>query len=130
MSVRRFATLATDEIFCENVDGGYNSSVMIFRACDLRILYDTLVKYYDHLLNYLLRFDHYLEMLVWDCTLVQKELPGQVLDYMQTFVQQKQKEVPADCRVIAFPRTPKPHEINDSWRDKLWHYNPGNEQTE
>ena len=28
--VTSFATLSTDEIFCENVDNGYNSSVMLF----------------------------------------------------------------------------------------------------
>jgi len=30
MPVQRFATLTTDEIFCENAEGGYNSSIMIF----------------------------------------------------------------------------------------------------
>ena len=28
--VHSFATLTTEEIFCENVDNGYNSSVMLF----------------------------------------------------------------------------------------------------
>lgn len=32
MPVHTLATLSTDEIFCENVDGGYNSSVMLFAA--------------------------------------------------------------------------------------------------
>ena len=29
-AVTSFSTLSTDEIFCENVDNGYNSSVMLF----------------------------------------------------------------------------------------------------
>ena len=68
--VQHFATLSTDEIHCENVDGGYNSSVMIFRCDSLQILYDTIHRYYDHLLKYLMRFDHFLEMMVHDATLV------------------------------------------------------------
>lgn len=32
MPVQTLATLSTDGIFCENVDGGYNSSVMVFAA--------------------------------------------------------------------------------------------------
>ena len=35
MPVHTLATLSTDEIFCENVDGGYNSSVMLFAADSL-----------------------------------------------------------------------------------------------
>ena len=70
MPIRRFATLSTDEIYCENVEGGYNSSIMVFNAGSMSLLYDTLVKYHDHLLKYLMRFDHFLEMLVWDATLV------------------------------------------------------------
>ena len=30
--LRGLATLSTDDIFCENVKGGYNSSVMVFQA--------------------------------------------------------------------------------------------------
>jgi hypothetical protein len=76
MPIQRFATLSTDDIFCENAAGGYNSSIMVFRADAMVQLYDTLVRYYDHLLKYLMRFDHFLEMMVWDATLVQKVLPG------------------------------------------------------
>jgi len=76
MPVKTLSTLSTDEIFCENVDGGYNSSVMVFGSGSLKILYDTICKYYTHLVKYLMRFDHFLEMMVWDATLIQKVLPG------------------------------------------------------
>lgn len=117
LPVKRLATLSTDEIFCENVQGGYNSSIMIFKSEDMGALYDALVRYHDHLLKYLMRFDHFLEMMCQNATIVQKELPGQVLDYMQTFalLTEGEKEVPPGCRVVAFPRQPKPHEISDHW---------------
>ena len=70
LPIQRFATLSTDEIFCENVDGGYNSSIMVFDSRSLDVIYKTLVSYYDHLLKYLMRFDHFLEMMVWEATLV------------------------------------------------------------
>ena len=69
-SIKSFATLSTDEIFCENVNNGYNSSVMIFHKEKTRHLYDTLERYYDHIMKYLMRFDHYLEMLVRNAELV------------------------------------------------------------
>ena len=75
-SVKSFATLSTDEIFCENVNNGYNSSVMLFHKERTRHLYQTLESYYSHIMKYLMRFDHYLEMLVQDAELVQKVVPG------------------------------------------------------
>lgn len=39
LPVQRFATLSTDEIFCENVEGGYNSSIMIFDSQAMQVLY-------------------------------------------------------------------------------------------
>jgi len=89
----------------------------------MSVLYETISNYYEHLLKFLMRFDHFLEMLVHNATLCQKARPGQILDYMQTFVQNKETQVPADCRVIAFPRQPKPHEITDAWAASLWVYN-------
>ena len=41
-SVKSFATLSTDEIFCENVNNGYNSSVMLFHKERTRHLYEIL----------------------------------------------------------------------------------------
>jgi hypothetical protein len=118
-----FATLTTEEIFCETVADGYNSSIMLFRVKHVEHLYLTLKTYYDVLLRFLMRFDHYLEMLVWDSGLIQKLLPGQVLDYSTTFAKADiDVVVPADCRVIAFPRNPKPHEIKNNWVYELWTY--------
>ena len=76
LPLNRLATLSTDEIFCENVQGGYNSSIMIFNSQSMVALYDALVKYYHHLLKYLMRFDHFLEMMCLNATIIQKVLPG------------------------------------------------------
>lgn len=70
------ATLSTNEIFCENASDGYNSSIVLFRSTACHALYSTLVRHYDTMLRYLMRFDHYLEMCVWNATLFQVELPG------------------------------------------------------
>lgn len=69
-SVKSFATLSTENIFCENVNNGYNSSVMLFHKDRARHLYETLDRYYNHVMKFLMRFDHYLEMLVWNAELV------------------------------------------------------------
>ena len=64
----RFTTMSTDDIFCEQAQDGYNSSIMIFTLKDektqVQLLYDVLDKHYVDLTHYLMRFDHYLEMLV------------------------------------------------------------------
>jgi len=59
---------------------------MLFRVDKVRHLYDILVEKYDYLIKFLMRFDHYLEMLVWNATLVQKVAPGDLLDYSQHFL--------------------------------------------
>ena len=65
-----FATLSTDEIFCETAEIGYNSSIMLFKVQHVEHLYKTLASYYDVMLKFLMRFDHYLEMLVWEAGLL------------------------------------------------------------
>lgn len=62
--------MSTDDIFCETIKDGYNSSIVIFESGFASVLYDTLFNYYDYLLKYLMRFDHYLEMLVWNADYV------------------------------------------------------------
>ena len=76
-----FATLSVNEIHCETADEGYNSSIMLFKVKCVQHLYHTLEAYYDVIMRFLMRFDHYLEMLVWDAGLVQNLCPGQLLDY-------------------------------------------------
>ena len=85
------------------------------------MLYETLFAYYDHVMKFMMRFDHYLEMLVWNADIVQDLCPGVVLDYTQHC---QVDELPEDCGVVAFPRSPKPHEIvgKYKWVDQYWIY--------
>ena len=84
-------------------------------------MYDTLDLYYESILKFLMRFDHYLEMIVQDADIVQNLCPDEVLDYT-THCQTD--ELPQNCKVVAFPRSPKPHEIVDkyAWVNKYWNY--------
>ncbi len=92
---------------------------MVFQAGSAKVLYDTLVKHYEHLLKFLMRFDHYLEMLIWDADFIQKEFPGQALDYTNFCT----KELPDNCRIVMFPRSPKPHDVEEkvAWVKPHWH---------
>ena len=65
-----FAVMSTNDIFCESASDGYNSSIVLFHSNFAKILYDTLYKYYDYMLKFLMRFDHYLEMLIWNADYV------------------------------------------------------------
>ena len=42
-----FAVMSTNDIFCESATDGYNSSIMLFHSGFAKVLYDTLLKYYD-----------------------------------------------------------------------------------
>ena len=97
---------------------------MVFHKERTRHLYDVLQRYYEHIMKYLMRFDHYLEMLVRNAELVQEIVPGQLIDYSQHFRVNKATELPPDCRIVAFPRNPKPHEIDDAWVAEHWTYDP------
>jgi hypothetical protein len=63
------------------VTNGYNSSVMLFHKKATEHLYEILVRYYKYILKYLMRFDHYLEMLVHNAQIVQQVVPNQLIDY-------------------------------------------------
>ena len=43
---------------------------MLFHKHAVNHLYDVLSRYYDYLLKYLMRFDHYLEMLALNAQIV------------------------------------------------------------
>lgn len=59
-----------------------------------------------------MRFDHYLEMCVQNADIIQELCPDEVLDYNSHC---QQDILPKNCRVVAFPRNPKPHEIKNKW---------------
>lgn len=79
-----FAVLSTDGIACELAGGGYNSSVMAWEASPFfRPLYARLSK---AVLEYVHRFDHWLEMMVQGADLWQDLAPGRVVDFTVAFL--------------------------------------------
>eukprot|EP00927_Polykrikos_kofoidii_P059684 TRINITY_DN54827_c0_g1_i1.p1 TRINITY_DN54827_c0_g1~~TRINITY_DN54827_c0_g1_i1.p1 ORF type:complete len:653 (+),score=140.23 TRINITY_DN54827_c0_g1_i1:228-2186(+) len=79
-----FAVLSTDDIACEQADGGFNSSVLawdaspFFRAVRARLTPEAL--------RYVHRFDHWLEMNVADADTWQLIAPGRIVDYTTAFL--------------------------------------------
>ena len=45
---------------------------------------------------------------------------GKILDYNTYCKDKKLEELPKDGSIIAFPRSPKPHQCNEDWIKKLW----------
>ena len=68
-----------------------------------------------------MRFDHYLEMLVHDAIVLQDVSPGVILDYTTHCMTE---DLPKSCGIVAFPRSPKPHEVvgKFGWVEKYWIY--------
>lgn len=78
-----FALLATDGIACELAAGGYNSSVISWESGPkLRPIHARLT---EHVLRYVHRFDHWLEMNVANARLWQDLAPGCIVDYTSAF---------------------------------------------
>lgn len=113
-----FGVLGTERIFCEKRDDGYNSSVMIYQAGFGREVYRVLALHSLHLWKAIVRFDFFLEMMVSNADQLQKVFHGQIQDYV-TACKGKEK-VPENCRIVCFPRDPKPHECNEPWIKMYW----------
>merc|ERR1712176_1155012 len=78
-----FAVLSTDSIACELANGGYNSSVMAWEASSFfRPLYARLT---EAVLQFVHRFDHWLEMNIEGADLWQELAPGLIIDYTTAF---------------------------------------------
>jgi hypothetical protein len=131
-----FATLGTDVWECERDNAsGLNSSIMLWDAQYAPVLapiYDGLVG--GHVFPHLLRFDHWLEMLLpprrpadapADATpppggwtdILQLAFPGQIVEYKS----ECSDGLPDGARLVCFPRSPKPHEVTHDWANTHWH---------
>ncbi len=115
----KFALLRTDELHCETLNKqGYNSSILLWRDDHFEPIYSCLKACYHELNQYIYRFDYWLEMLVRDAEFVQELFPGQVLDYTADC---QDDQLPPDTRIVAFPRSPKPHEVTSkAWVQEHW----------
>ncbi len=115
-----FALMKTDDIQCEGSHNGYNSSIILYRKNFGRKIYDIMDKYENELTNQIIRFDHYLEFIVKNADFTQDIFIGKILDYNTYCKDKKFDELPKDGAIIAFPRSPKPHQCNEDWIIKFW----------
>ena len=111
-----FLLKGTSDIYCETAKDGFNSSIIAWPDWFGRHIYDRLKKYYKYVLKYICRFDHWLEMNVVNPDLVQDVFPTQFLDYT-TYCK---AAIPPNCRMVCFPREPKPHSCDAPWISDLW----------
>ena len=115
-----FALMKTDDIQCEGSHNGYNSSIILYRKNFGRKIYDIMDKYENELTNQIIRFDHYLEFIVKNADFTQDVFIGKILDYNTYCKDKKFDELPKDGAIIAFPRSPKPHQCSEDWIKKYW----------
>ena len=115
-----FALMKTDDIQCEGSHNGYNSSIILYRKNFGRKIYDIMDKYENELTNQIIRFDHYLEFIVKNADFTQDVFIGKILDYNTYCKDKKLEELPKDGAIIAFPRSPKPHQCSEDWIKKFW----------
>lgn len=113
-----FCLMKTDDIKCENSINGYNSSIVVWKRGFGKEIFSTMEKYEKALTKQIVRFDHYLEFIVKNSDFTQDVFVGKILDY-NTYCKGK-KDLPENGAIIAFPRSPKPHECNDEWISKYW----------
>lgn len=111
-----FAVMGTGDLQCEKAKDGYNTSIIAWDTSFGREIYSVLKKYYEQSLIFICRFDFWTEMMVENADTVQELFPGQFLDYL-TYCKE---EVPPDCRMVCFPRDPKPHNYPSEWIKDLW----------
>jgi hypothetical protein len=113
-----FCLMKTDDIQCENSKNGYNSSIILWRNGFCEEIYNLLLKYHKYITKQIIRFDHYLEFLVKNADFTQECFPKRILDY--NFYCKGVNDLPNEASIIAFPRSPKPHECNEEWVKKHW----------
>lgn len=117
-----FATLSASTFHAEEgVTEGYNSSIMLWDAGGgteasrrLRALHDALSV---HVLRCLMRWDHWVEMVVPNAHLIQQAFPGLVADFSRDCAG---GEPPLGTAIVCFPRTPKPHQAQVAWVHRHW----------
>ena len=118
-----FATLSTAGLGAEEgYTDGYNTSAMLWDAGSrddgggggLGQLHDALR---PEVFTCLMRWDHWVEMLVPSAHLLQEAFPGLFADYRKDC----KSGPPAGAAVVCFPRFPKPHEVEDcAWIQEHW----------
>ena len=117
-----FATLGGGDFSAEeSIVGGYNSSVMLWDTTaqdngsgKLSTLHDALT---PNVLKCLMRWDHWVEMIIPEAHIIQDIFPGVVVDYRKHCTS---AGPPPTAAIVCFPRFPKPHQVEDAWVVKNW----------
>ena len=110
--------MKTDDIQCESSINGYNSSIIIWRMSFGSAIFEYMNKFDKFITKQLVRFDHYLELLVKNADFIQDLYKGKVLDYNSHC--KNKEQIPENCSIIAFPRNPKPHQCSETWIFLFW----------
>ena len=113
-----FCLMKTDDIQCESSKNGYNSSIILWKNGFGKEIYSTLLKYHDYITKQIVRFDHYLEFLIKNSDFTGDCFPSKILDY--NFYCKGKTQLPTECTIVAFPRSPKPHECTEEFLMKHW----------
>ena len=66
----------------------------------------------------LMRWDHWVEMLLPDADVLQQLYPGLFVDYRRHC--REAGGPPPGSACVCFPRTPKPHEVDTAWVREHW----------
>ena len=116
----------------EGFSDGYNTSVMLWDAGrqgssgdgsgagggggggELSSLHEALC---EAVPACLMRWDHWVEMVVPQAHLLQSLFPGVLVDYRTSCAS---SGPPATAALVTFPRYPKPHEVDTPWISEHW----------
>ena len=105
----------------EGFADGYNTSAILWEAggaagAALAVLHDALR---PEVFECLMRWDHWVEMVVPSAHLLQDMHPELFVDYRQAC--RGRAAPPPRAAVVCFPRSPKPHEVTElAWVREHW----------
>eukprot|EP00916_Digyalum_oweni_P015503 GHVL01025439.1.p1 GENE.GHVL01025439.1~~GHVL01025439.1.p1 ORF type:complete len:398 (+),score=85.37 GHVL01025439.1:671-1864(+) len=118
-----FEILSTNNIFCELAKNGYNSSIMIWNAGPkFQPVFNQLN---DTVLKFVHRFDHWLEIVIKNASLIDHSHDGFIVDFVTKFTEENNnlyniiinnKKIKftdqslKNISLIIFPRYPKPRD--------------------
>lgn len=116
--------LKTDQMTNEQREGGYNSSIMMWRidtdedAVSLQFLFSFLQAFFATVNKYIYKFDHWLEMAHPAACFLEDVFPDQIVEYRS--LDEKTEAPPPNVTIVCFPLIPKPHRATAPWIAQHW----------
>lgn len=111
-----FLLVGSEDIACEDCRNGYNSSIMLWRSDHYTRIYSDFIGNQQEILNLMDRFDHWLQLLLPQADLIQREFPGLCRDFNSGC----KSALPEQCGVVIFPQSPKPLDYPADWVYDHW----------